>query len=101
MYGEMVYEPENRRFKRFDFLSRIEYVVDSPVSKEIHKGVAVNISENGMAAYVNTPHDQGQRIIIRSALPIEARIATVRWIQREDEHIYLTGLHFSDHSDTI
>jgi hypothetical protein len=90
-------EFENRRYKRFDFLSGIEYILDPPVSKELHKAVAVNISEKGMAVYVYRPYLEGQQIIIKSALPITSRIATVRWIKQEDKQFYLVGLHFNDH----
>lgn len=98
MFGEPEGTADNRGAKRFDFLSRIEYTLDSPTSPAVHKGVSVNISENGMAVYVFRPHPEGQRLFIKSDLPITSRIATVRWIQQKDQNFYLTGLHFSDHT---
>lgn len=94
MYGESEGKKDARCARRFDFLSRIEYTLDSPTSPDVHKGVAVNISDNGMAVYVYRPHPEGQRIFIKSPLPIEFRVATIQWIKQEDKQFYLTGLHF-------
>ena len=97
MCGETKDNADTRGARRFDFLSRIEYTLDSPASPEVHKGVAINISDNGMAVYVFRPYAEGQQLFIKSALPIEFRAATIKWIKQEDENYYLTGLHFPDH----
>jgi hypothetical protein len=98
MCGGTDEKSDARETNRFDFLSRIEYTLDSPTSLDVHKGVAINISDNGMAVYVFRPYPEGQQIFIKSTLPIEFRAATIRWIKQEDRHFYLTGLHFPDHS---
>lgn len=98
MCGETEKNADTRGARRFDFLSRIEYTLDSPASPEVHKGVAINISDNGMAVYVFKPCSAGQQIFIKSTLPIEFRAVTVKWIKQEDEQYFLTGLHFPDHT---
>jgi len=85
-----------RGSRRFDFLSRIEYTLDSPTSPDVRKGVAVNISDNGMALFVFRPCSAGQQIFIKSVLPFEFRSATIRWVKQEDKNHYLTGLHFPE-----
>jgi len=98
MFGETGGKTDTRGDKRFDFLSRIEYTLESPDSMDVHRGVAINISDNGMAVYVFRPYPEGQRIFIKSVLPIKFRAATIRWIKQENTHFYLTGLHFPDDS---
>ncbi len=92
--------PENglERASRYDFPATIEYVVDSPAPNTTCKAVTVNISTSGIAAYVFSRHHEGQKIIIKSPLPVDNRTATVRWIRKEDESFYLAGLKFVDHS---
>ncbi len=87
---------EKRSNERFDFLSTIDYVLSPSDSGEIYKGVTINISTSGLAAYVFTPHPEGQKIVVKSNLPAEARTATVRWIKKEDESFFMTGLKFVD-----
>jgi hypothetical protein len=43
------------------------------------------------------PPSRGIKIIIKTPLPIDCRVATVRWIKKEDESFYLAGLKFIDH----
>ncbi len=95
-----MHAPENgpKRESRYDFPSMIEYVVDSPSADTVCKAVTVNISTSGIAAYVFSPHAEGQRIFIKTDLPVDFRTATVRWIRKEDESFYLAGLKFVDQS---
>ena len=88
----------SKRASRYDFPSTIEYTVDSPSADAVCRAVTVNISTSGIAAYVFSRHPEGQRIIIKTPLPVECRLATVRWIKKEDESFYLAGLKFIDHS---
>ncbi len=90
--------PDNgpKRESRYDFPSTIEYIVDSPAADSVCKAVTVNISPSGIAAYVFSRHPEGQKIIIKSPLPVDSRMATIRWIRKEDESFYLAGLKFVD-----
>ncbi len=87
-----------RKDSRYDFPSAIEYLVDSQTTDEVHRAVTVNISTTGIGAYVFSPHSKGQKIIIKTPLPVHFRMATVRWIKREDASFYLAGLKFIDQS---
>jgi hypothetical protein len=86
---------EKRRTERYDFPAMIEYVLGAPINTEVFKGVTINISNNGLSIYAFRPLSEGQRITIRSALPVHHRIATIRWIKKEDESMYKLGLKFS------
>jgi hypothetical protein len=90
-------ENGSKRASRCDFPSTIEYLVDSPSVEAVCRAVTVNISTSGIAAYVFSRHPEGQKIIIKTPLPIDCRVATVRWIKKEDESFYLAGLKFIDH----
>jgi hypothetical protein len=85
-----------RSEERFDFPSTIEYLIESPAGAQAHKAVTINISKAGIGAYVFSPHAEGQKIIIQSPLPVECRMAAVRWIKQEDESFYLVGLECVD-----
>ncbi len=95
-----MHSPENgkKRECRYDFPSTIEYILDSPSLNTVCKAVTVNISRSGIAAYVFSRYAEGQKIIIKTPLPVDSRTATVRWIRKEDESFYLAGLKFVDHS---
>ncbi len=87
-----------KRASRYDFPSTIEYIVDSPAANTVCRAVTVNISMSGIAAYVFSRYSEGQKIFIKTPLPVDSRTATVRWIKKEDESFYLAGLKFIDHS---
>lgn len=86
---------EKRRTERYDFPAMIEYVLEAQINIEVFKGVTINISNNGLSIYAFKPLSEGQRIIIRSALPVHHRVATIRWIMKEDESLYKLGLQFN------
>jgi hypothetical protein len=91
-YSETI---NNRKDTRYDFPSTIEYVLDPPTNgRAVHKGVTVNISHQGLAAYVFDPLPDGQKIVITSTLPVEHRTATICWTKKEDNSFYLAGLKF-------
>jgi len=88
---------ENRRHVRYDFPATIEYVLEPGTggdAAEVHKGVTVNISAGGLAAYVFDPHQVGQKIVIKTSLPVDCQTATVCWISKKDIRFYLAGLKF-------
>ena len=89
-------DDRRRKGERYDFPATIEYVLDQPNASEVLKGVVINISASGLAAYVFSPLPEGQKIIITSALPLDTRTATVLWIEKKDESFFLTGLKFVD-----
>ena len=85
-----------RNSERFDFPSTIEYLIEPPAAAEVHKAVIINISKAGIGAYVFSPHAEGQKIIIQSPLPVDCRMAAVRWIKQKDASFYLVGLECVD-----
>ena len=88
---------EQRLSERYDFPSTIEYVVDSPTADRMYKAVTINVSDNGIGAYVFAPHSKGMKLIIKTPLPVQCRAATVRWIKKENDDFYLVGLQCNGH----
>jgi hypothetical protein len=84
------------REQRFDFPMTIDYKIVSPGNGVAHKAVCINISKDGLGAYMFAPHAEGEKIVITSVLPVSNRTATVRWIKKEENSLYLTGLKFTD-----
>jgi c-di-GMP-binding flagellar brake protein YcgR len=84
-----------RRTTRYDFPSTIEFVLDPPLNNgKIHKGVTINISTSGLAAYVFDDLPEGQKIVIQTSLPVEHRNAMICWTKKEDQSFFLSGLKF-------
>ena len=84
---------ERRRDIRQPYPRVIEYSV-TPASNENLKGVAVNISNSGLALYIFRHLMQGQEIHIRSFMPVDYRKASVRWVREIDEGILQAGFVF-------
>ena len=85
-----------RSLERHDFPSIIEYLVGSATGGVVHKAVTVNVSRAGIGAYVFAPHQEGLELYIKTSLPVDCRLATVRWKKKVDESIYLIGLQCSE-----
>jgi c-di-GMP-binding flagellar brake protein YcgR len=84
-----------RRDTRYDFPATIEYVMGSQTGDEaVHKGVTINLSLTGLGLYIFDLLPEGQQITIKSALPVDARTATICWTRKEDDNFYRTGLKF-------
>jgi hypothetical protein len=66
----------------------------TPSGDEKLKGVAVNISNSGLALYVFSHLMRGQEIHIRSFMPVDYRKASVRWVREIDEGILHAGFMF-------
>ena len=88
---------EKRRTERYDFPSTIEYMLEES-TREVFKGVTINISDSGLSIYAFSPLSEGQRIIITSILPVNQQSATIRWVKKEDESMYKIGLTFGDYA---
>jgi hypothetical protein len=85
---------ERREHSRYDFPSQIEYVLDPDTTGKVYKGVTIEVSYSGMRLYVFSSLDQGQKLTIRTALPISSQRASVKWIEKVEEGFYKTGLMF-------
>lgn len=85
-----------RKTERYDYPSRIEYVLEPRAAGEVLKGVTINISHGGLSIYAFRPLAEGQRIVITSALPVDHRTATIQWVKQEDDQLYRLGLKFND-----
>jgi len=86
---------DKRVATRYDFPSTIEYVLDPPANNGVvHKAVTVNISNTGLGAYLFDQHTTGQKIIIKTILPVDYQSATICWSRKEDASFYFSGLKF-------
>ncbi len=90
-------QTEKRKTERFGLPSRnIKYALEPETADEVFTGITINISSGGLGLYAFAPHPEGQRIVIKSSLPVEHRIATVRWIKEEHKDLYKLGVMFRD-----
>jgi c-di-GMP-binding flagellar brake protein YcgR len=86
---------EKRRYERHDYPLQIEYVLDQKKNGEtVHRGVTVNISAAGLGAYVLDPLSVGQRVIIRTGLPFDRKLAIICWITEKSASFYSAGMKF-------
>ena len=97
----MPYNNINRRiYQRYDFCSKIDYMITPGDTQEIFKGVTVNISHSGLRLYVFMSLHEGQGISIKTELPEDIQTATIRWIKKSDGNLYEAGLQCSESIDT-
>ncbi|OGW37682.1 MAG: hypothetical protein A2010_03535 [Nitrospirae bacterium GWD2_57_9] len=87
-------KPEKRVAERYAYPARIEYLLEAGPSGELQNGVAINISQSGLALYAFSPLAEGQEIVITSALPVDHRRAKIRWVRHEHDCMYKTGVKF-------
>jgi hypothetical protein len=85
---------ERRNSLRYDFPKRIEYGLSPKSSDEIFYGVTINISNSGLCLYIFKLIPEGQKITIKSNLPISYQTASIRWIKKVDDDFYQAGLMF-------
>ncbi len=86
---------EKRRYERHDYPLQIEYVLEQQKNgPTVHKGVTVNISTAGLGAYVLDPLFVGQRVIIRTGLPFDKKLAIICWITEKNTSFYSAGMKF-------
>jgi len=84
-----------RREKRYDYPATIDYVLGSQADGEMaHKGITIDLSATGLCMYLLDPLPQGQKIIIKTALPVDARTAVICWTRVEKTSLYRSGLKF-------
>ena len=83
-----------RKAPRFDFPATIQYVLGSQADDEAaRKGITIDLSAAGFCMYVFDPLPQGQKIIIKTALPVDSRTAVICWTRKESS-LYRSGLKF-------
>jgi len=87
---------EKRRSLRYDFPQRIEYILSPETSENIYQGVTINISNTGVCLYIFNLIYEGQKIAIKSTLPVPHQTALVRWIKKVDADLYKAGVLFVD-----
>jgi PilZ domain len=84
-----------RKDPRYDFPSTIEYVLGSQAGDEVaHKGVTIDLSVAGLCMYIFDPLPQGQKIIIKTALPVGSGTAAICWTRKEENSLFRSGLKF-------
>jgi c-di-GMP-binding flagellar brake protein YcgR len=83
---------ERREHIRYDFPHRIEYALNPETSDEIFKAVTINISKTGLCLYVFDSLGEGQKMVIRSTLPVPLKTVSVRWTKKIEDNFYKVGL---------
>jgi len=84
---------ERRKDTRQPFPRVLEYSLTHASSENL-KGVAVNISNSGLALYIFCHLVHGQEILIRSHIPVDYRKASLRWVREVDNGILQAGFMF-------
>lgn len=81
-YGKRTEEPfntvETRRETRYKSLSPVEFVLGDAADKAV-EGVILNTSDSGLCIKSSITLKRGQKIIIKSSLPIRHKTYTARW----------------------
>ena len=84
----------SRKGPRYDFPSTIEFVLGSQADDEAaRKGVTIDLSATGLCMYIFDPLPHGQKIIIKTALPVGSRTAAICWTKKENS-LYRSGFKF-------
>ena len=83
---------DKRRHLRYSFPYSVEYILDPHTTDKIFKGILINISNSGLCLRIFYHLAEGQKITIKSIIPIPCQKATVRWIKKCDNHSYIAGL---------
>jgi c-di-GMP-binding flagellar brake protein YcgR len=84
-----------RKDTRYDFPLTIEYVLEAHTDdKEARKGITIDLSAAGLCMYVFDPLPQGQKITIKTVLPVDSRTAVICWTRNEKNSLYRSGLKF-------
>jgi c-di-GMP-binding flagellar brake protein YcgR len=84
-----------RKSPRYDFPSTIEFVLGSQADDEAtRKGVTIDLSAAGLCMYLFDPLPHGQKIMIKTALPVDSRTAAICWTKKEENSLYRSGLKF-------
>ncbi len=87
---------EQRVYERYDFPSTIEYVLEPQANGEVRRGVAINMSLAGLSAYVFESLPIGQKIVIKTGIPVARnQPATIRWSREKDPDLYISGMQFT------
>lgn len=79
---------------RYDYLATIEYVLGSQADQTARKGVTMDLSASGLCMYIFDPLPQGQKIVIKTALPVDSRTAVICWTRKEESSLYRSGSKF-------
>jgi hypothetical protein len=86
---------DKRKHRRQDFsYAVLEYVLNYNDTHETFIGFTLNVSISGLCLYTPKLLTEGQKIIIKSAIPTSSKTAMVRWIEKYDDVFYKVGLVF-------
>ncbi len=75
--------------------SKKEVTYKTPPSLAELKGIIVNISPSGLCMKTNTLLKEEEYVTLCSGLPGPARQASVRWVKKTENGLYMAGLHFT------
>ena len=74
----------------------IEYVLETSANEAAHKGVSINMSLSGFSAYLFESLTVGQKIVIKTGIPVaQHQAATICWSRKKDPDFYVSGLKFT------
>jgi len=88
---------EYRREERFPYLKTIGYACDNQRTGDVLKAITINISRSGMCLYLyDSPcAEPGEKILIKSDLPVSSQRGTIKWVEKVDDGFYRAGLKFA------
>jgi len=85
---------EKRRYDRDAFPQTIYYVLQPNTSDSILIGLTVNYGLNGLCMETQRELEEGQKIVIHSALFADMMPAVVRWCKAGGDASFMVGLEF-------
>jgi len=86
---------ERRKYKRHDFFTSIEYSLFLERTDAFSIGCIMNTGGPGACMYLYRSITEGQKIDIRrSIFPSLCGTATVQWVKKIKEDLYVAGLRY-------
>jgi hypothetical protein len=86
MKGQNAFKDKRKR-PRFNFVSAVKYVILPDLTGERYKGLASDVSINGLLLSVDTPLEVGQEILIEECvLPYVRAAYKVQRVNVKDEN---------------
>ncbi|MCL5422850.1 MAG: PilZ domain-containing protein [Nitrospirae bacterium] len=78
----------------------IEFVVGNDEQKLL-KGTVTNISPSGLGIYSFSPLKVGDELTVKSVIPTQHQIYTVRWVNELLDDFFMVGLRYKAQDDEL
>ncbi|MEW6587493.1 MAG: PilZ domain-containing protein [Nitrospirota bacterium] len=86
-----------RRSMRNGCTKLIRYVLNEPTGERGFWGMMFDLSRSGFCMGTNHRLSEGQEIMIKSPLALDAQRAVVRWSEKVNDSLFKVGLEMSVH----